>query len=669
MRKVATPGGSRYYGLPIGAPITADAIAKARARNGGKRPPAGSTAPAGAVRGAPVKRVAQQREAAAAAQAARKVSPTITFTPPSEKASGTKVKAGSAVFGVPKNSRTFKKDGSLVSYNVDSAGNLRVLTPNGEANLTPEAEARVKALMVAERESLTETTPDAAPKPEEPATDAAPAKPRSRFARTNEDGTPKETPASPKVDSAKQDAEREERRRKSAAQEAESRRTGVFNEYDPSKRAAEGGSDVETTPLTELGYDRDEEVTIYRGVPADAEGGINEGDWVTPDEQLAKDYAGTGRVESKVVKAQDLRTDPEDDSMSEMVYVPESSSAGAGESDDAEALDMSTSGLFQGRIEDSLGESVAPAEDDLADMRRSPLTSQHMTPEGEFTPERKALHDQIIARFFDGVEAVDNPVQFMNGGGPASGKGTMTRGDNAKITGYPATHIVDDFGNFKPVENPGGVIVDPDQLKLSLPEGKKAVTDFANGVERDEAHTEWAANLHGESSYLAQRLVAAAHERGVNLILDGVNDGSAESVKRKVEKARSRGYKVEANYIYLDPEEALARARSRAERAGRRVPEKIVIGAYSKLPGIFDAIKEGLFDKVRLFDNNVEGSNAYLVGEGSLDGSFDFKQPDYAEVYQRYLDSQKVAEGLLGLTQKSDADRALKKNLKDLAGK
>lgn len=629
MRRVRTSEGSRYYGLPIGAPITTDDIARARERNKGKPAPRGATSRVRSPASPKVRRATQQKAQKEKAAKSRLVSPVVKVAPPPKpKKGGTKVKAGRTEYSVDKDSRSFTREGSNVVYNVGADGTLRVLAPKGEARLTPEQESKVKALMMAERSSFQEMEPDQVEAPVEP---KAEGKPRSRFSPTNPDGTPKETrpPASAS-------APRSEVTNPAAG-------TGVFNESDPASRAA-AGSEVENTPLSEMdGYERDQEVTVYRGIPSDADSAIRPGDWVTPNEQLAKDYAGTGKVVSMKVKAQNLKVDPDDDSMEEMVFSPE-------------------------RIPDSLGESVVVDGGDLLDMKKSPLTSPHILPNGEFTPERKALHDKIIAQFFEGVAPVANPTQFMNGGGPASGKGTMTRGDNAKITGYPPTNIVDDFGNFQKVDNPGGVIVDPDQLKLSLPEGQKAVKDFADGVERTEEYQEWAANLHGESSYLGQRLAQAALERGVNLILDGVNDGSVEGVTRKVMKARALGYRVEANYIYLDPREALDRAMSRAARAGRRVPPSIILGAYSKLPGIFDGIKNGLFDKVRLFDNNVDGSDAYILGEGSRDSDFSFLEPEFEEVYERFLESSGIAKEMLGLQEvESGAAKAQEKNLKDLS--
>jgi DNA polymerase III epsilon subunit-like protein/8-oxo-dGTP pyrophosphatase MutT (NUDIX family) len=97
--------------------------------------------------------------------------------------------------------------------------------------------------------------------------------------------------------------------------------TGIFKEYSPDNSL----TGAENTPLSELGFDPEEEITIYRGVPKGVED-INSGDWVTSLEQLAKDYAGAdGDVISKTVKAKDLLTDPssgEGAYTEEMVYSP-----------------------------------------------------------------------------------------------------------------------------------------------------------------------------------------------------------------------------------------------------------------------------------------------------------------------------------------------------------
>ena len=104
------------------------------------------------------------------------------------------------------------------------------------------------------------------------------------------------------------------------------RKTGLFNEYE-SERADQ--ITAEDTPLTDLGFDPDEEITIYRGVPDDVDS-INSGDWVTTLPQLAKDYAGAnGKVVSTKVKASELYADPssgEGAYTEEMVWRPKADS-------------------------------------------------------------------------------------------------------------------------------------------------------------------------------------------------------------------------------------------------------------------------------------------------------------------------------------------------------
>jgi hypothetical protein len=110
-----------------------------------------------------------------------------------------------------------------------------------------------------------------------------------------------------------------------SAATAEEKKTGLFQEYVPENRTDPGRSNAaEDTPLTELGFDPEQEIEVYRGVPEDVDS-INPGDWVTTLPQLAKDYAGTGKVISKKVKAKDLLADPssgEDAYTEEMVYRP-----------------------------------------------------------------------------------------------------------------------------------------------------------------------------------------------------------------------------------------------------------------------------------------------------------------------------------------------------------
>jgi hypothetical protein len=82
----------------------------------------------------------------------------------------------------------------------------------------------------------------------------------------------------------------------------------IFAEYTPEQRdALPLGKDITTYDET-AGISPTEKVTVYRGVP----NGVNEiksGDFVTTNEQLAKDYAGEGKVISMEVNANEILDD------------------------------------------------------------------------------------------------------------------------------------------------------------------------------------------------------------------------------------------------------------------------------------------------------------------------------------------------------------------------
>lgn len=298
-----------------------------------------------------------------------------------------------------------------------------------------------------------------------------------------------------------------------------------------------------------------------------------------------------------------------------------------------------------GRSTDSLGESVTLSPEDIAAMARSPLTGAHIV-DGEFTEERKALHDQIVASYLEGVEPKENPTMFMNGGGPGAGKSSMTKGPNAALTQYPQTRGTDDMtGMFDGTTNPGAVLIDPDSVKAQLPEVRawraRQQEAMRTGAPIPISEAQWAGASHEESSYLSKRIYAASLERGLDVVYDGTGDGKVASVLKKVDAARAAGYRVEANYLYLDPAEGLSRAVGRAKDTGRNVPLKELSRIYMTLPETFQGVQSGVFDTVRLFDNNVErGQQAILVGESTSIG-MDFQIYEQAS-YDAFMSSADI---------------------------
>lgn len=95
----------------------------------------------------------------------------------------------------------------------------------------------------------------------------------------------------------------------------------VFAGYNPTARASLPIGENLTTLSETMGVSPDELITIYRGVPHDVST-INPGDFITTNQQLAKDYAGTGKVISQKVKASDVLDDLNESLGEEYIYRP-----------------------------------------------------------------------------------------------------------------------------------------------------------------------------------------------------------------------------------------------------------------------------------------------------------------------------------------------------------
>lgn len=208
----------------------------------------------------------------------------------------------------------------------------------------------------------------------------------------------------------------------------------------------------------------------------------------------------------------------------------------------------------------------------------------YRSPDGNWSEERQKLHQQIIAKHFEGVSPVENPTVIYMGGGGASGKSTMLK-----------TGQIGNFDNY--------VKVDPDKIKYELPEMNELI---AKGDRMA------AATVHEESSYLAREIGKIASAKKYNVVFDGVADNTIEHLTKKVNEMRQAGQPVYAYYATCDFEKALKRSIERANKpgasAGRFVPFSSLMeghrGVSETLP---KALERGLFDHVELWDTNTEG--------------------------------------------------------------
>lgn len=205
----------------------------------------------------------------------------------------------------------------------------------------------------------------------------------------------------------------------------------------------------------------------------------------------------------------------------------------------------------------------------------APFLVKNENGDWEFTPERQALHDQIVKESVDGIPKSDNPTYVVMGGGPAAGKSTILESGEVKLP-------------------KNTVEVNADNCKTKLPEWGTAGADRASVT-------------HAESSYLAKRTQAAAFERQQNIVLDGTGDTSVKSMSGKIDTAHAAGYRVEAHYVTLPTDLAVKNAFERGQKTGRFVPEEVVrtthAGVSTTFPGVADK-----FDSVKVYDTTVFGA-------------------------------------------------------------
>jgi predicted ABC-type ATPase len=218
--------------------------------------------------------------------------------------------------------------------------------------------------------------------------------------------------------------------------------------------------------------------------------------------------------------------------------------------------------------------------------------TQHTNAQGEYTPERAALHQQIISRIVRSCPKPpegEQPECVLLLGGAASGKSTVV---NALNLG----------------ENSG--TLNADDIKDLLPE-------YGEGAGRDLRHSNVltaAANVHEESSDIGKVALNSLIKGGRNFVYDAVL-GNPKKAQELVGKLKGAGYRVRLVGVSLDTDTALSRARLRAlgnreeggskPGNGRYVPEEILAHGHAGSAETFDAIKDQV-DEAILYDNNVD---------------------------------------------------------------
>jgi len=207
-----------------------------------------------------------------------------------------------------------------------------------------------------------------------------------------------------------------------------------------------------------------------------------------------------------------------------------------------------------------------------------------------YTPEREELHEAIIEKALRGTTPVDNPVSTILGGAPGVGKSTIVAREK--------------IGQVNTVQ------VNVDDIRNDIPEyAKDPVTGKRPAL---------TAFTHEEASDISAKLIQRAASEKRNIVLDGTGDSTVEKLGGKVAVLRSKGHRVEATYITTTLETSTARAEGRSKNPespsfGRKVPPVDMAHMHRQVSRVFpEAIKQGLFDKATLFDNELD-NNPRLV--------------------------------------------------------
>jgi predicted ABC-type ATPase len=210
---------------------------------------------------------------------------------------------------------------------------------------------------------------------------------------------------------------------------------------------------------------------------------------------------------------------------------------------------------------------------------------RHSDAQGRWTPERKELHDELVAEVRAKAKPSAKPEFLLMGGGPASGKSHAIGSGAIKL---PPDHA----------------LVNADDFKAMLPEYKAMLK---HGDERAAGYT------HEESSLLTKRTLKESFTAKENVVLDGTGNSSLASVAQKSEQARAAGFTVNGEYVTCSTATALARAQARGEATGRFVRPEIIKATHRSVSEVFPAaIAAGLYDTAKLFDTE-DGSPVLVV--------------------------------------------------------
>lgn len=222
----------------------------------------------------------------------------------------------------------------------------------------------------------------------------------------------------------------------------------------------------------------------------------------------------------------------------------------------------------------------------------------HLVPDGEggyrLTPERRKIHEEIIANRLEGVPTgQENPEFVMMGGGGGSGKGTLLK--SGKIEGLP--------------EESSRVHIDVDEIKIEIPDYGRMVGE---GRKTDVAG--W---THQESSIIGKEVQRRAIDQRSHILLDGTGDSAENSLRRKIEDPRAAGYRIRGEYVTAPVQQAWTQNIERAANGPRGlVPPGPLLDAHKSVSAIVPKMAPE-FDEFRLWDSSGGRGNQVVIATAS----------------------------------------------------
>ena len=208
---------------------------------------------------------------------------------------------------------------------------------------------------------------------------------------------------------------------------------------------------------------------------------------------------------------------------------------------------------------------------------------------GKYTADRQEFQKGVVKDLMSNGSTTEG-TSFFLGGAPATGKSSIIKSGDVSL--------------------PKGIlVVDSDVIKGKMPEYNEMVK---------QNYDKAAARAHEESSSISKDLVKNAASKKYDIVNDGVGDGKFDSVKAKADEQRAAGKSVVAHYVTTDTEVSIDRARARAEKSGRKVPEEYIRNMHKEISKLVPHLaKEKVFDSMKLYDNN--GSAPKLIFEQNGD--------------------------------------------------